>query len=290
MNRDTRDTSNKSGYCRYLLATLLVVIAATSNVHAGYVDKTLSSGKVRAHYPDNSSSSCDAVLLGVGTAMSISSYDRLSSELTGRGYVTVILDHNPGNIVKTSDVKYASLANDVKANLLNWVSSSNCNSIEHWIMGGHSAGGQAAQNALANDGELADAIFSIDPYNVSNAGQVNIPAMYWGFDVTTCFVNKNDAAKAAYYGSQNLRAFYRVKKKYSWGPCGYSPKYFHCSFCDSHCPACTNCQKTPEHFFTDVANSVDKFISAVFYGTWSKGQLAIDAKTPLTLFVDNDQP
>ena len=157
-------------------------------------------------------------------------------------------------------------------------------------MGGHSAGGQAAQNAIANNAGLADAVFSIDPFDASVAANINVPAMYWGFDVTTCFVDKNKAAKEAYYRSNTLRAFYKVDSVYSWGPCGYSPKYFHCSFCDSHCPACTNCKLTPDYFFDDVGASVNKFITAVFYGTWSKSALSISSTTPLTLYTDSDQP
>ena len=114
--------------------------------------------------------------------------------------------------------------------------------------------------------------------------------MYWGFDVTTCFVGKDDAAKAAYYHSMSLRAFYRVDRVYGWTWCGYSPKYFHCSFCDNHCPACTNCKYTPTYFFEDVAESVDKFITALVNGTWSKQNLQISASTPLDLFVDSDTP
>lgn len=276
----------------YTVSIMLAVIMGlvASHANAARVDKSLSSGKVRVHYSTNSPSSCDAILLGVGTAMSASDYDKLSDQIIGYGYVAVILDHNPGNLVKTDANKFKNLANDVKANLLNWISGSGCNGIAHWIMGGHSAGGQAAQNAVANTAGLADAIFSIDPYNAKNTDPVNVPAMYWGFNVTTCFVNKDDAAKEAYNRSQNLRAFYRVERKYSWGPCGYSPKYFHCSFCDGHCPACTNCKYTPQHFFDDVGTSVDKFINAAFYGNWSKSNLSFNSTTPLDLFVDNDRP
>lgn len=273
----------------FLLTALSVLAILMSTASATQIDKTLTSGKVRIHYA-NTPTSCDAILLGVGTAMSASSYDKLSSELTSHGYVTVILDHNPGDMIKTDGAKFTALTNEVKQNLLNWIGNSNCNAIAHWVVGGHSAGGQAAQDSVSNNPQIADAIFSIDPYNANNAGSVNLPALYWGFDVTTCFVSKNDAAKAAYYKSQNLRAFYKVKKKYSWGPCGYSPKYFHCSFCDGHCPACTNCMQTPDHFFTDVGTSVNKFINAVFYGSWSKSQLSFNSTTPLTLYVDNEQP
>lgn len=274
----------------YTLAlALLATLLGAGQASAISLDKTLSTGKIRIHYSATTPASCDVILLGVGTAMSASSYDTLSGELNKYGYVTVILDHAPGSLTKTSASQYAALANEVKANLTGWLGGT-CTGVAHWLMGGHSAGGQAAQAAIADSLTQTDAIFSIDPYNANNAGTVNVPALYWGFDVTTCFVTKDDAAKAAYQRSQSQRAFYRVAAKYSWGPCGYSPKYFHCSFCDGHCPACTNCMQTPAHFFVDVAASVNKFINAAFYGNWSKSALKITATTPVTLFVDTDQP
>lgn len=279
---------------RILLAVLFCLtmcLAMVSSAGAAQMDKNLSTGQVRIHYPSPAPAACDAILIGVGTSQARDDYDSLSQALTGYGVVVVIVDHNPGNMIKTDATKFRNCALEVKANLLTWLSATNCGTISHWIMGGHSAGGQAAQNAVSGDATLADAIFSIDPYNCSSTGIVSVPALYWGFDVTTCFVNKNDAAKAAYYRSSGPRVFFKAAKKYTWGPCGYSPLYFHCSFCDDHCLACTNCKYTPSYFFADVANSVSKFVDAAFYGYWSKASLAIDnPKTPVTLYVDNDRP
>ncbi len=47
---------------------------------------------------------------------------------------------------------------------------------------------------------------------------------------------------------------------------------------------------TPSHFFVDVANSVQKFVNAAFYGTWSKASLTVSMTTPTELFVDGDTP
>ncbi len=272
-------------------AAVALVAFGFSSVQATSFEQTFSTGKVKVHYPNPAPASCEAILLAVGTAMSVSGYDKLSETLVDYGYVVVIMDHAPGDMMKTDATKFRNLALDVQDNLLSGIAASGCTSIAHWLLGGHSAGGQAAQNAVSDDPTLADAIFSIDPYDCSNTGNVSVPAMYWGFDVTTCFVNKGDAAKAAYYGSMDLRAFYRVKKVYKWTWCGYSPKWFHCSFTDNHCPACTNCTYTPDYFFSDVAQSVNKFINASFYGTWSKANLTLSgAQVPLVLFVDEDQP
>jgi len=258
---------------------------------AAYVDKDPNGNcSVRVHYPTAVPSSAEAFVLAVGTAMSRSDYDFLAAQMTTKGYIVAVIDHQPGSLTKTDPVKYANCANTVKAQLPTWLAGTGFGSVAHWIMGGHSAGGQAAQNAIAANPGLANAIFSIDPYNLTGASPVNGPALYWGFNVTTCFVGVNDAAKAGYYGTSGQRAFVRVKKVYSWGPCGYSPKFFHCSFCDGHCPACTNCMTTPSSFFVDVANSVQKFVNAAFYGTWSKANLTVATTTPIDLFVDSDAP
>ncbi len=270
---------------------LMMGMVMATDAFSGQMDKTIPEGQIRIHYPNPCAPSCDAILIGVGTSQARDDYDLLAEAITDYGFIVVIMDHNPGNMVKTDAAKFRNCALGVKANLLSWLSGTNCAAISHWIMGGHSAGGQAAQNAVSADMSLANAVFSIDPYNCSGTGAVSVPALYWGFDVTTCFVNKNDAAKAAYYGSTGHRAFFKVAKKYIWGPCGYSPLYFHCSFCDDHCPACTNCKYTPDYFFEDVASSVKKFVDAAFYGYWSKAALTLNnPTTPVTLYVDGDRP
>jgi hypothetical protein len=271
-------------------AALALVAFGFSGAQANYFDKTTSIGQYRVYYKSPSPSTCEAFVLGVGTAMSRDSYDNLAAAMSNYGYVVVIMDHQPGSMTKTDATKYKNCVIEVQNNILGWVSSTGITSIANWILGGHSAGGQAAQNAVSANPGLADAIFSIDPYNCSGAGSVSVPALYWGFNVTTCFVTQEDAAEAAYYGSLEERAFYRAKKINSFGPCGYSPKYYHCSFADGSCPACTNCMTTPSTFYTDIAKSVNKFINAAFYGTWSKANLTVSTTTPTELFVDGDQP
>jgi hypothetical protein len=47
---------------------------------------------------------------------------------------------------------------------------------------------------------------------------------------------------------------------------------------------------TPSAFYTDIAKSVNKFINAAFYGTWSKANVSVSTSTPTELFVDSDAP
>jgi len=284
MNRSTHFSKVLAIVCVSLFCTFL------GSAQAAYFDKTLGTGQVRVFYKSPSPATCEAFILAVGTAMSRDSYDNLANAMTAYGYVVVIMDHQPGSMTKTDAAKFKNCTIEVQNNILGWLSGTGCTGIAHWILGGHSAGGQAAQNAVGGDLSLADAMFSIDPYNIEGASRINLPGLYWGFNVTTCFVEKSDAAEAAYYYCDGPRAFYRVKKIYSWGPCGYSPKYYHCSFADGSCPACTNCMYTPSAFYTDVAKSVNKFVNAAFYGTWSKANLTVSTTTPTELFVDSDAP
>jgi hypothetical protein len=274
-----------------LIKTFLLTLLTVAVAQAASFDTSAGGGSIRVHYQANGPAACDAILLGVGTAMSADNYDKLSTQLIAYGYVVAIIDHAPGELLKTNATQFANVASAVKDNLASWLAGhNNCTGIAHWIMGGHSAGGQAAHDAVVNNSHLADAMFNIDPYDISGSGLISVPTLNWGFSETTCFVDINKAAKAAYQKSTGGRAFVRVAKKYSWGPCGYSPKYFHCSFCDGHCPACTNCTTTPDSFFVDVARSVNKFINAAFYGQWSKSTLSFSSTTPITLFVDAEQP
>jgi hypothetical protein len=276
-----------------LAATLLALLSVSNSARADYIDQDPNAScSVRVQFPTPTPANPEVFILAVGTAMTRHSYDLLSAQLIGKGFVVVNMDHNPKGIVKTDAAAYRDCAMTVKSELPTWLVATGFQSAAHWIMGGHSAGGQAAQDAISTDPALADAIFSIDPYNADNAGPVAGPALYWGFSITTCFVNIEKAAKAAYYQTSGHRAFYRVQGVYSMNPapCGYSPQFFHCSFCDFHCPGCFNCTQTPSYFYVDIANSVLNFVNAEFYEVWSKAGLTTVTTTPTDLFVDSDTP
>jgi len=106
----------------------------------------------------------------------------------------------------------------------------------------------------------------------------------------TCFVAVNDAAKAAYYRTSGKRVEVKVGSVYGFNTRGYSPRYYHCSFTDGSCPACTNCQLPPDSFFTDIANTVQKFVNAAFYTGWTRSALVASTTTPVTFYIDGDQP
>lgn len=201
-------------------------------------------------------------------------------------FLVGIVDPEKGSMTKLDVDKLRTAYAFAKENLIGW-SGRACTSVNKWVIGGHSAGGGTAHKIFADDASMADAIFSVDPFTRGDmGGDVPLPGLYWGFDVTTCFVAKDAGAKGYYELTQrDRRVFMRAERKMQLGKCGYAPRYYHCSIVDGACTACTNCADTPEYFFEDVANSVDAFAKALS-GTWSRNNVAIQTTTPIDIFVD----
>ena len=191
MKRSTRFSAVLAILCVSLFFTFL------GSAQAAYFDKNLScGGQARIFYKSPSPATTEAIVLAVGTAMSRDSYDNLANAITNTyGYVVIILDNVPGNMQKQDAGKYRNCVIELQNNIVGWLAGTGCTSIAHWVLGGHSGGGQAAQYAVGNDPSLADAMFSIDPYNIEGAPHISLPGMYWGFNVTTCFVEKSTLQK-----------------------------------------------------------------------------------------------
>jgi hypothetical protein len=210
-------------------------------------------------------------------------YRTLAGQIVSYGYVFVVTDSAPGDpFGKADPAKYAALVKDLKNNLLSWTSAQ-CNNLSHWIIGGHSASGQGAHAALSADATLADAVFSADPYDCSSLGNIQVPALYWGFSSPTCLVNPNAAAKACYARTSITagRAMHKVQVTMKLALCGLVPNYHHASFIDYGFDlgtiGCFSCLPNPNSFYADVANSLSKFINARFYGFWNKANLQVRA-------------
>jgi hypothetical protein len=232
---------------------------------------------LKLHFPDAPQASCEAVLFSVGTAVDVNGYDSLAQALTKRNFVVAIVDPQKGNPTKLSVEKLHAAYTHVKENLVD-LAGDKCQSVSKWIVGGHSAGGGTAHKVFAQDSSMADAVFSVDPFSAvtpspveeSHEGRssedtiiqgLDIPSLFWGFDVTTCFVSKEKAAKGHYEATTpSKRVFVRAKRIMQWCDCGHSPKYYHCSIVDGGCMGCMNCMDTPVFFFEDVANSVRIFV------------------------------
>jgi len=249
----------------------------------------LPDHQFKVHSPAGTQASCEAILFSVGTSVSVGGYDSMAAALVKRGFVVAIVDPEKGWPTKLNEDKLRFAYSHAKENLLTW-SEGACGSISKWIVGGHSAGGGTAHKVLAADPSMADGVFSVDPFTKGGlGGMVNLPGLYWGFDVTTCFVTKEQAA-SAYYSltDTDKRIFVRAQKEYVNSKCGYSPKYYHCSVVDGGCTACTNCMDTPEYFFEDVADSVQKFSEGFAKRSWSVDVLGLKSTTPVDYFVGAD--
>ena len=169
---------------------------------ASIYDVSMKEGNVRLFYPSNTTQTCDLIILGVGTAMMTTDYDNVSSAIADKGYIVAIIDHAVRNPVKTNASAYAGLAKAVVNMVKNVPPSeqalSPCQSVGNVTMGGHSASGQAAHNAVVARLVSPNAVISFDPFDLSASQNMNIPALYWGFSNTTCTVSVGSAAKAAY--------------------------------------------------------------------------------------------
>ena len=116
--------------------TICLCVAFIGSAQANYFDKTTSSGQYRVFYKSPSPATCDAFVLGVGTAMSRDSYDNLAAAMSNYGYIVVVMDHQPGSMTKTDANKYKNCVIEVQNNILGWMSGTGCTAISYWILAG----------------------------------------------------------------------------------------------------------------------------------------------------------
>jgi len=271
------------------LSSLIVLLLWISCASAKMVANTtkLPEGHFRSHYDDAVEWQCDTVMLmGVGTAMSANKYDKLSTEIvTGRSIVFIMMDFNPYNMVKLSAKKYARLANAVAKQITTLVPACIRPPAHGYIIGGHSAAGQAAIEALPSLLETVKpiAFFGLDPFNAKKASRrhnITIPAIYWGFAKTTCFVTAKNAAMFAYeHTSSHERVFFQVANTHT--------KITHCIFTDNGCGGCV-CPSEKEDAWvrTAVGKTVSSFISAVITGEFSDQEFLLEDYVDVNVYVD----
>jgi len=266
-------------------ALLALVAVLTRQALAGSVTKSFDANEFVVHFPDDHQESCDVIMHAVGTFTAADKYATFSEALVERRYVVVVVDPERGSMTKLDAPKSRAAFQLVRKELLSWIST--CGRINKWIAGGHSAGGGTAHSVLASNPEIADAIFSVDPFDISSNGDkavVNKPALYWGFDFTSCFVTKEKSALMAFENTINeRRVFVRVKKVG-----GFRPTFFHCSHVDGHCLGCGRSQPTPPEFFLDMAATVDQFIQDAFTRTWNPKVIELKTAVPVEMFHSNN--
>lgn len=208
---------------------------------------------------------CDTVLfLGVGTAMGVGDYNKLSTLIVdGKEIITIVMDHNPGWFVKLSATKFANLYNRLVSSFLHLVPV--CEGRRHnlILLGGHSASGQAAVEALPNLKRKPDGFIGLDPFQINQETmriEDSIPTLDWGFARTTCGVNIEQAAKALYQLSNHKhRLFYRVNNTVQSTNDGVA----HCVFTDKGCGIVCGTRGKGDWIPFAVAHSIHLFVDAI---------------------------
>jgi hypothetical protein len=136
-------------------------------------------------------------------------------------------------------------------------------------VGGHSAGGQAAMQALPAllesriiPNTTIVAFLGLDPFNAKSAHvNISIPAMYWGFTKTTCLVAVQYAAQYAYqHSTSKKRVFYQVANDAHHS----TDIITHCIFTDHGCNLCpSNNNEVDIWVRIAIGKSVNRFIAAI---------------------------
>jgi len=270
------------------LASLIAPTTATNIVSSGVkttVDKP--RGKYEVWHDADVPACCSVVLLlTVGTAMSVQDYSMLSTKMidaSGGATGVIFIDNNPRSIVKTSGTKLASIANAIVKDIASHLPAEN----PRYFVGGHSAGGQAAVEALAAKafsfpvhGFIGMAPYEVDPTKMSLAG---VPSMNWGFQHMTCGVTPAKAGRAAYtISEEGHRVFYDVDDK-TWNHLTGGP---HCIFTNSSCLGL--CHPKKDLWMQEgVAQAVHNFTTVVATGAPFTGQMFAAPKSSVDVIMDS---
>ena len=197
--------------------------------------------------------SCQSLLLvGVGTAMTVTAYDHLAATVVTHdtNMVVVLLDANPGHVVKTNELQFATLANALVSQRSHWIpvcastTTFSSSSPTYIIVGGHSASGQAALQAFHQKlfHFTVSGLVGLDPYRVTSTNAIPIPSIHFGFSSTTCGVSIDAAAQEGYLVSDpDHRVLFRINNTHgSFGSNNNDNNNdkklaTHCSFTDAGC-------------------------------------------------------
>lgn len=259
------------------------VVSVTKHVHG--------AGTIRYHYDTNSSRpSCHTVMiLGVGTAMSVSDYDLISHEIVNSNIIMpIVVDPEPDWFIKTSAERFAKLANVLVGQIKDTISvCATTSTPKVIIVGGHSAGGQAAMEALPLFDFVPKGFLGLDPYEIDQTDQPlnHHPALFWGFAETTCGVDVNKAAKAGYdISDESHRILYQIQHN-------KDNHNTHCIFTDNGCCACPDSMSfdQQERLLALVGESTKRFVHAIQHGSFSREEFELNGEDVIVrLFVNQD--
>ncbi len=205
------------------------------------------------------------MLFVVGTSMSCNAYSDIAAKCaSGQPMVFVVVDNNPGNLVKLSGGKTAEAFNDIVAKITDRLGDIVTSDAAIFV-GGHSAGGYSVIEALqVNDGKLSfqpAGYLGADPLGRGKgvpAKKIDVPTFAIGFTVETCAVTLSQAGLAAYnVTSDKNRVMMQVVN-----PKDPRNQITHCIFSSDGCTACPSheagawVRQVIANFYHIFANSV----------------------------------
>jgi hypothetical protein len=248
---------------------------------------------VYEYYYDATATKCYAVvMINVGTGMSVGNYKSLATSIVAASSnnastVAIIVNSNPYGLRKDDGTKFAKAANAIVGNIRNILPVSEKSTKPLYFIGGHSGGGKGAMNAIQQNAlNFSVAGFvGLDPYQISKEYSlyIEMPALLWGFNKTTCLVNTNEAAKAAYnISNPDHRFFYQVQTSHKLDLLGP-----HCSFTNNGCFGMCNGGKDFVWIRTQVADTFHHFAKAVGANSFDRSQFIIDQKEVI-LYANED--
>jgi hypothetical protein len=285
--------------CVFVFLSFLLIGGAGENVIVSNTEEIKDGsnavlGVIRYHY-DSSMASCSSVLvLGVGTFMSVTDYDKVSEQIAlGKPIVVVVADHNMDQLKKTSSTKFAHLINEFQEHIGDLIQIC-AEGHADIVIGGHSASGEASLGAWQLGLLEMEPIgfVGLDPYEISENTidmemQLDLPALFWGFTRTTCLVAKEKAAEAAYgLTAEKARVMYVIHNE---DGC----RITHCVFTDHGCgvrPLICSTEDTFDWVYQYVAKSIHLFLDAVQNNSaFSKEHFELhDVPEEVTLYVNHD--
>jgi hypothetical protein len=226
--------------------------------------------------------------------MTTGAYDTIAKQMTqGQNVMTVISDPVPGLFVKIFAPFFARQVNSIVADLKDLIPA--CGNVQHSpriVIGGHSAGGSAAFNAVLGNlfrGFEPAGFLGLDPYPWPGAfktGIMQLPSMYWGFSETTCSVHVADAANAAYSRTNHdRRVLVQIQNPNS--------TMKHCSFtntgCLFICGIDQNYKQQAIDIRADVGSTLPVFLQSVVTTSFKRSVFkALTLKVPAKVFFGDD--
>lgn len=247
------------------------------------------AGQLRYFYDSEQQNPFEnVVLMGVGTGMQTSDYDSVSMEMAQDSPVTVVvMDHNPGCFVKTCEKRFANMANSVVGKLDDIIPTCTVTP-DKVILGGHSAGGQAAWNSRPRLAFTPAGFLGLDPFRINQSASdgSDIPTLNFGFTKTTCSVATRQAAKAGYEASNDEnRVFYQIDNSLcaSLGHCSFTDRGFMGVLWCPTCQGSTNVRRS-------VGRGVGTFLASLQSGNYDRQQYTQkDSKLHMSLFINDDE-